>query len=167
MKSLQLLALLGVSALTCTPGMAQTADRTPQEQHNLERATDFYTNIIGKLKVEQFKDYVAPTFIEHHPGLDGKLASLEAYFTDVRQKNPKGTPPEKVLVSLVDGDLVALVVVRGKHIDKQDPSKSYLRLGVEVMRFKDDKQVEHWDEEAVLDNPKVAALLGAARTAVR
>ena len=167
MKSLQLLALTGLSALTCTAALAQTPDRTPQEQHTLERATDFYTNIIGKLKVEQFKDYVAPTFIEHHPGLDGKLESLVAYFTAVRQKNPKGTPPEKVLVSLVDGDLVALVVVRGKHIDKQDPSKSYLKLGVEVMRFKDDKQVEHWDEEAVLDNPKVAALLGAARTAIR
>ena len=167
MKSLHLLALLGVSALTCTPVLAQTTARTPQEQHTLERATDFYTNIIGKLQVERFKDYVAPTFIEHHPGLDGKLESLEAYFTEVRQKNPKGMSAEKVLISLVDGDLVALVVVRGKHIDKQDPSKSYLKLGVEVMRFKDDKQVEHWDEQAVLDNPKVAALLGAARTATR
>ena len=167
MKSLHLLALLGVSALTCTPALAQTSGRTAQEQHTLERATDFYTDIIAKMKVEQFKDYVAPTFIEHNPGLDGKLESLEAYFTEARKKDPKGMPPQKVVVSLVDGDLVALVVVRGKHVDKKDPSKSYLKLGVEVMRFKDDKQVEHWDEESRLDNPKVAALLGNAQTASR
>src|SRR5262245_32894752 len=108
MKPLHLLALLGVTALACTPALAQTSARTAEEQHTLERATDFYVNIIAKMKVEQFKDYVAPTFIEHHPGLDGKLESLEAYFSDLRKKDPKGMPPQKVLVSLVDGDLVAL-----------------------------------------------------------
>jgi predicted SnoaL-like aldol condensation-catalyzing enzyme len=168
MKPLQWLALAGLTALTCNPLLAQTSARTPEEQKTLDRATEFYTNIIGKLKVEQFKDYVAPTFIEHHPGVDGNLDSLVAYFTAVRQKNPNGMPPEKVLVSLVDRDLVALVVVRGKHIDKKDPSKSYLKLGVEVMRFKDGKQVEHWDEEANLtDDAKVASLLGSAQSTLR
>jgi predicted SnoaL-like aldol condensation-catalyzing enzyme len=153
-------AILALGLAATQGAQAQARVRSPQERRNLERVTYFIEDVLLKLKTDQFKDYVAPRFIEHHPGVDGTLEGLVGYFNELKQKNPNGLPPEKILVSMVDGDLVALLVVRDTVIDKNDASKSYRKLGIEIVRVKDGKQVEHWDEESTLaDSPQVAALL--------
>jgi predicted SnoaL-like aldol condensation-catalyzing enzyme len=158
-KTCSAFAILALGLLATQGAQAQARVRSPQEQRNLQRVTYFIEDVLLKLKTEEFKDYVAPRFIEHHPGVDGTLEGLVAYFNQLKKQNPNGLPPEKILVSMVDGDLVALLVVRDTVIDKQDASKSYRKLGIEIVRVKDGKQVEHWDEESTLDSPQVAALL--------
>ena len=135
------MALLGLAAPAVAPA------RTPQEQRNLDIAMDFIVNVLPSLQLDRFKDYVAPHFIEHHPGVDGNLESLLGYFREVKKSNPNGLPKPQVIVSTADGDLVTIVLVRSQEKDPHDSSKSILKLGVEVIRLKNGKQVEHWDEE--------------------
>jgi predicted SnoaL-like aldol condensation-catalyzing enzyme len=165
MKRLLALPFAIVGLLATTSLIAQTPSkaRTEPEQRTLDRALDFYQNILGGLQIEKFKDYVAPHFIEHHPGVDGNRESLEKYFSERRKSNPNGLPV-KILLSMVDGDLVTMLVVRGAEADPKDAAKGQIRLGVEVLRIKDGKQVEHWDEEMLATDPALQHLIKAKAT---
>lgn len=142
--------VVGLNPFVQSYAQAQCAARTAEEQHNLERMLDFYNNVLIPLKTERFKDYVAPTFIEHYPGMNGSLAALKELFDGMKKDHPNGLPPSKPVLAMVDGDLVTLVVVRETVKDPKDPSKNHQLLGFETMRVKDGKQVEHWEEHMAL-----------------
>jgi predicted SnoaL-like aldol condensation-catalyzing enzyme len=120
--------------------------RTPEEQRNLDRAVDFYQNVIRAVKPERLKEFVSPKFIEHNPEVDGTLESITHYFEEAKKKYPEGRPPAQIVHAFVEGDLVCLIVVRSIEPDPKDSTKSLARLGMEIVRIKDGKQVEHWDE---------------------
>ena len=150
-------AVLVNSASAQAPAQGTAPHRTPEEQRNLGIAVDFFANVIQKRDVDRFKEFVAPTFIEHNPNLAGNLASLESRFREIIQADPKGElKPLRIVAQAVEDDLVILVIEKGEVADPKDPAKKYVQLGVEVVRLKDGKQVEHWDEKMrVADAAKV------------
>jgi predicted SnoaL-like aldol condensation-catalyzing enzyme len=154
MRTIVVLVALGFVGHSGVKAQAQAnhLHRTPEEQRNLDKVTDFFTNVLHPMKIERFKEYVAPTFVEHNPHLDGKLDALVELFSHIREKKPEGLGPFKVVVRLVEGDLVCLIVERGIISDPDNPTHQYMQLGLEVVRMKDGKQVEHWDEKMKLSD---------------
>jgi predicted SnoaL-like aldol condensation-catalyzing enzyme len=152
MKSLVSTAAIAVPFLFSGDyACADNASRTAAEQHNLEIVVDFIQNVLTPLKVERFKNYVSPTFIEHTPVVAGNLESLVNYFKKLKEQFPNGLPPSKIVQASVDGDLVTLIVVRETQADPLDSTKKIWKLGIEMIRLKDGKQVEHWDENMIPD----------------
>lgn len=118
-------------------------NRTVAEQRNLDAMMEFYFHVIHPLDIDRFKEFVAPTYIEHYPGLAGNLESLKKFFGDMKQKYPHGLSDERLVLATVDGDLVTLIVERNKTPISKESSGL---LGVEIFRVKDGKQIEHWEE---------------------
>jgi predicted SnoaL-like aldol condensation-catalyzing enzyme len=128
--------------------------RTAEEQRNVDRAVYLTENVLGKNRIDQIKDYVAPTWVEHHPSVDGNLDAAVAFFKNLAAQSPPpqadSGPRNKVLFSFAEGDLVALVVLRQEATDPAMGPDKFGQLGLEVLRMKDGKQVEHWDEQLKL-----------------
>jgi predicted SnoaL-like aldol condensation-catalyzing enzyme len=135
-------------------GDAPAHKRTAEEQRNVDRAVYLIENVLGKNQFDQIKDYAAPTWVEHHPGVDGNLDSAVDFFKNLAAQSPSpqadNGPRNKVLFSFAEGDLVALVVLRQEATDPAMGPDKFGQLGLEVLRMKDGKQVEHWDEQLKL-----------------
>jgi predicted SnoaL-like aldol condensation-catalyzing enzyme len=120
------------------------AARTASERHNLKFVLDFFGTVFKPLKTDQFPKYFAPDYIEHEAGIP--KGGVSALIETIKKQFPKGLPTEKFVLTLVDGDLVALVLDKDQGPDPQDPQKRKRILGFDVLRIKNDKIVEHWSE---------------------
>jgi predicted SnoaL-like aldol condensation-catalyzing enzyme len=135
---------------------AQPPVRTPEEQRNLDTAIDFFQNVLRAGKTERLKEFVPPKFIEHNPEVDGTLESITHYFEARKKAHPEARPPVKIVQAFAAGDLVCLIIVRGTEPDPKDKNRTLAKLGVEMIRLKDGKQVEHWDEHMLADDAAAA-----------
>jgi predicted SnoaL-like aldol condensation-catalyzing enzyme len=122
--------------------------RTAGEQRDLDRTLKFWRDVFEPLQMEQFKDYIATDYIEHDTAIPegGGLSALVDEMNRVRTQVPNGLPPAQFVFTLVDGDLVALVTEKPAPAEGQDASQTRKILGIELMRIKNGKMVEHWGD---------------------
>ena len=141
MKPLILGATIISASLLSVALSGQSSGRTTAEQRNLDRASEWILDVFSGMKVDRWKDYVADDLIEHNPCCTGGLAELLKFFTPPRPPRPRPMPVH----TIVDGDLVLFVMPGSIVADRGNPSQLNQELRIELIRMRDGKQAEHWD----------------------
>ena len=139
-SSIVALTIVGVSFLI-TDVSGQSSARTAAEQRNVDRASEWLLDVFSGMKVDRWKDYVAEDLIEHNPCCTGGLAELLKFFTPPRPPRPRPEPVH----TIVDGDLVLFVLPGAVTKNENNPSRLKQQLRIELIRMRDGKQAEHWD----------------------
>lgn len=119
------------------------AARNAIEQRNLKSVLGLWEDAFIPLNLEKLQDAYAEEHVEHHPCCTGR-AEVMQFFAALKQRNPRGLPQPTLTHTLVDGELVALISVVGTEPDANDLSRTNERLGVDVLRVRNDQIVEHW-----------------------
>jgi predicted SnoaL-like aldol condensation-catalyzing enzyme len=147
--------LIAVTAALASAGGALAATsaappygRTADEQRVLDVTRDFWHNVFTPLKVEKFKDYVNEDFIEHYPGMKGGLDNMVAFIGEWKKQHPNGLPPSKEILGMVDGDLTLLLLEGEIVASSTAPAKPVQDIKLELIRITNQKQSEHWDNDA-------------------
>jgi len=139
MKANLVCSALGLLALGCIPLAAQSGP----EAKNQKLVEDWWREVVVAGHVDLAPRYMADTYVEHDPNITGGRAEFVAYYGKNGAKPiPKALPvaPAKVLAK---GDYVALVFA---HPEKEPKtSTAYEYFTYEVLRIKDGKIQEHWD----------------------
>jgi len=139
MRTKAMSCALPLLALGCVPLTAQSG----AEAKNQKLVEDWWREVVVAGHVELAPKYMADTYVEHDPNINGGRAEFVAYYGKNGAKpilKVLPMPPAKVLAK---GDRVALVFA---HPEK-DPktSTAYEYFTYEVVRVADGKIQEHWD----------------------
>ena len=133
-----------LAALSLTSANAQAP--TSQMERNKALVLDFWREVFEAQNAAAANKYLAEDYIQHNPTVQGGRAGFVDFFSRI-WKQPKPVkptlqnPPELIIA---EGDLVTLVWKR-KLPEPTDKTKTYDAYWFDVMRVKDGKLVEHWD----------------------
>lgn len=122
--------------------------QSPQSQteRNKVLVLDFWRVVFEAQNVEGAKNYLSEDYIQHNPNVKTGRSGFVEFFSKIwKQPRPVEAtlrnPPELVIA---EGDLVTLVWKR--HLpEPSDKTKTYEAFWFDVLRVKDGKLVEHWD----------------------
>ena len=114
-----------------------SADRTPEEQRNLEHVLGLFRDVLQPLDASQVDRYIAPDYIQHSPMAAPGRESLKAFLTFIRGQNPHAS--QRLLRSFVDGDHVILHY----HVKRNPQDRGF--VVIDIFRLRDGMIVEHWD----------------------
>lgn len=127
-----------------SPASAQS----PQSQTESNKALvlDFWRVVFEAQNAEAANTYLAEDYIQHNPNVKSGRAGFVDFFSKM-WKQPK--PVEATLrnppaLVVAEGDLVTLVFKR-QIPEPTDTTKRYEAFWFDVLRVKDGKLVEHWD----------------------
>jgi predicted SnoaL-like aldol condensation-catalyzing enzyme len=122
--------------------------QSPQSQMERNKALvlDFWRVVFEAQNAEAAKTYLAEDYIQHNPNVPTGRAGFIDFFSKI-WKQPK--PVEATLrnppaLVMAEGDLVTLVFKR-QVPEPADTTKRYEAFWFDVLRVKDGKLVEHWD----------------------
>ena len=113
---------------------------------NKKIVTDFYRLVFEPRNPDLIEQYIAPDFVEHHPGIEGGRDGLVKFLKTLpRPANDDigsgmKDPPSHIVA---EGDLVTFLF-REKSSDPKEETKSYDRFAFDMFRIKNGKIVEHW-----------------------
>jgi steroid delta-isomerase-like uncharacterized protein len=158
--------LFGASACGDKKPAGQTGDSTAtsatltsgaeaQEQKNAEASRMFVEEVFNKGNMAYIDQYVAPDFVDHTPSPEQEpgTAGLKKMFTEWHAAMPD--MKASVINVITQGDLVAMQVSMsgtqtGPMMGMPATGKKMDITGVDILRMKDGKAVEHWgySEEA-------------------
>jgi predicted SnoaL-like aldol condensation-catalyzing enzyme len=151
MKSL-VVAFLAAGTVAAPFAVAQDrhSGRTDAEQRNLDFVLDFWNNVWTKRDPVRVKQIYAADYIEHNPVVVGGVDGIVEYVTKARERErrlglPGPTRSADFLMTMVDGDIVTLIFPR-QLPDPCQPGKTIPHMGFEMLRVRDNKIVEHWDD---------------------
>ena len=144
MKSTSVIVASILTAVLFSSAGAQS----PQSQTDRNKALvlDFWRVVFEAQNAEAAKSYLAEDYIQHNPNVKTGRAAFVDFFSKM-WKQPK--PVEATLrnppaLVVAEGDLVTLVWKR-QLPEPTDTTKRYEAFWFDVMRVKDGKLVEHWD----------------------
>jgi predicted SnoaL-like aldol condensation-catalyzing enzyme len=117
-----------------------------QTERNKALVLDFWRVVFQAQNAEAANNYLAEDYIQHNPNVKSGRAAFIDFFGKI-WKQPK--PVEATLKNppalvIAEGDLVTLVWKRLRP-EPTDTTKRYEAFWFDVMRVKDGKLVEHWD----------------------
>ena len=128
--------MIPMALALCVPSAnAQTRD-VKTEEANKKMVVTFYQALFGDHDLSAAEKYVAPSYIQHNPGLPDGRDAMVNMAKGLFANAPKGKADIRKVAD--DGDLVWLHV-RGQF--GPGPASSV----VDIFRVKDGKIVEHWD----------------------
>ena len=133
--SLQRFMIPMAVAFCVSSASAQTRD-VKTEEANKKLVVAFYQSFFGDHDLSSAEKYLAPSYIQHNPGLPDGRDALVNMAKGLFANAPKGKADIRQVAA--DGDLVWLHV-RGQF--GPGPASSV----VDIFRVKDGKIVEHWD----------------------
>jgi len=127
-----------------SPANAQSP-QSPTER-NKALVLDFWRVVFEAQNAEAANTYLAEDYIQHNPNVKSGRAGFVDFFSKM-WKQPK--PVEATLrnppaLVVAEGDLVTLVFKR-QIPEPTDTTKRYEAFWFDVLRVKDGKLVEHWD----------------------
>jgi predicted SnoaL-like aldol condensation-catalyzing enzyme len=132
-------ALTGLCALSCALALATSARaETPQEARNKQIAIAFYNAALNEKNWDKARTYMGPRYVQHSIYMQDGPAGLEDLVRRIKQQFPDNRG--EIKLAFADGDIVVLYL----HVTRtrQDPGWAV----IEMMRLKNDKVVEHWDD---------------------
>jgi len=122
--------------------------QSPQSQTERNKALvlEFWRVVFEAQNAAAANNYLAEDYIQHNPNVKSGRAGFVNFFSGI-WKQPK--PVEATLrnppaLVVAEGDLVTLVWKR-QLPEPADTTKRYEAFWFDVMRVKDGKLVEHWD----------------------
>ncbi len=128
--------------------VSSASAQTPQSQPERNKALvlDFWRVVFEAQNAQAANNYLAEDYIQHNPNVKSGRAAFVDFFSKM-WKQPK--PVEATLKNppalvVAEGDLVTLVWKR-QLPEPSDTTKRYEAFWFDVMRVKDGKLVEHWD----------------------
>jgi predicted SnoaL-like aldol condensation-catalyzing enzyme len=140
-KAKLLSGALALLAIGCVPMTAQTS--AAQEKKNQKMVMDWYREVVVSGHVDLVPKYMADSYVEHDPNFNGGRAEFVAHYEKMGAKPIPKTLPMAPAQAIAKGDYVVLVFA---HPDK-DPktSTAYEYFTYDVVKVKDGKIQEHWD----------------------
>jgi predicted SnoaL-like aldol condensation-catalyzing enzyme len=136
-KASLLAGALTLAVFCCAPLVAQS--NSAQESKNQQMVLNWYRDVIMSGHVDQASKYMADDYIEHDPTISGGRAGFLQHYSSALARPAQAKPVE----AFAKGDYVVLT---WEHSDK-DPQTStpYKYFTYDVVRVKDGKIQEHWD----------------------
>ncbi|HEX4025851.1 MAG TPA: ester cyclase [Steroidobacteraceae bacterium] len=141
-------AVTGLCALVCVLALATSAHaETAQEARNKQIAIAFYNAALNEKNWDKARTYIGPRYVQHSIYMEDGPAGLEDLVKRIKKQFPDNRG--EIKLAFADGDIVVLYL----HVTRtrQDPGWAV----IEMMRLKNDKVVEHWDDLQRI--PKAAA----------
>jgi predicted SnoaL-like aldol condensation-catalyzing enzyme len=119
---------------------------------------NWYRDVIMSGHVDQASKYMADDYIEHDPTISGGRAGFVQHYSTASARPPMAKPS----VAFAKGDYVVLAWERSDN----DPTTAtpYRYFMYDVVRVKNGKVQEHWDnEKATIYVPSGASLASAVQ----
>jgi predicted SnoaL-like aldol condensation-catalyzing enzyme len=132
-------AVSALCALACLLALATNARaETAQEARNKQIAIAFYNAALNEKNWDKARTYIGPRYVQHSIYMQDGPAGLEDLVRRIRKQFPDNRG--EIERAFADGDIVVLYL----HVTRtrQDPGWAV----IEMMRLKNDKVVEHWDD---------------------
>jgi predicted SnoaL-like aldol condensation-catalyzing enzyme len=138
-----------IAAIVLAGLLSITANaQSPQSETERNKALvlEFWRVVFQAQNADAAKNYLAEDYIQHNPLVKSGRSGFVEFFSKI-WKQPKPVeatlrnPPDLVIA---EGDLVTLVWKR-RLPEPNDKTKTYEAFWFDVMRVKDGKLVEHWD----------------------
>lgn len=135
------IALLGAAAMllaaACVPISAQT--NAAQADKNQKMVLNWYHDVVVLGHVSEASRYMADDYVEHDPRISGGRAGFVRYY-----ENASARPAEaKEITAFAQGDYVVIVWQRADKDPKTSTPYTYATF--ELVRLKNGKIAEHWD----------------------
>jgi predicted SnoaL-like aldol condensation-catalyzing enzyme len=122
--------------------------QSPQSQteRNKVLVLDFWRVVFEAQNAEAANNYLAEDYIQHNPNVKSGRAGFVDFFSKMwKQPKPvEATLRNQPALVVAEGDLVTLVWKR-QLPEPTDTTKRYEAFWFDVMRVKDGKLAEHWD----------------------
>jgi|SRR5215469_3284285 len=114
---------------------------------NKKIVSDFYRLVFEPRNADLIDQYVAASFVEHNPRVEGGRNGLAKFLKALPPPanddiGPDMKNPPAYIVA--EGDLVTFLF-KQTATDSKDKTKTYDRFSFDMFRIKDGKIVEHWD----------------------
>jgi predicted SnoaL-like aldol condensation-catalyzing enzyme len=132
-------AVSALCALACLLALATNPRaETAQEARNKQIAIAFYNAALNEKNWDKARTYIGPRYVQHSIYMQDGPAGLEDLVRRIRKQFPDNRG--EIERAFADGDIVVLYL----HVTRtrQDPGWAV----IEMMRLKNDKVVEHWDD---------------------
>lgn len=132
-------AVTGLWALACVLALGASARaETAQEARNKQIAIAFYNAALNEKNWDKARTYMGPHYVQHSIYMEDGPAGLEDLVKRIKKQFPDNRG--EIKLAFADGDIVVLYL----HVTRtrQDPGWAV----IEMMRLKNDKVVEHWDD---------------------
>jgi predicted SnoaL-like aldol condensation-catalyzing enzyme len=129
------------------PTTPQTAPMTAQEKKNLDTVLTWWREVIQSRHTELAEKYQAEDYIQHNPNISTGRAAFIKFFGSLGppvNPIPSKLTPEPV-VKGAKGDFVWLIWER-EDKDPRDATKTYHYNTFDILRFRNGKVQEHWDD---------------------
>ena len=132
-RSLLFLATLVVLAFS----VSSFAERTQQEQDNIDLVVEFYNVALNDLNAEKALTYLGDTYIQHNPVAQNGPEGLAGFINYLKGQFPQNH--NDIKKAYADGDHVFL------HVHSKRTPDSRGNAIIDIFRVDDGKIVEHWD----------------------
>lgn len=143
---LKKLLLSTVSTVFIIIASLSHADRSSQEQANIDLVVAFYNLALNDKNVEKAKDYLGDTYIQHNPVAQDGVTGFVGFINYLKSQFPQNH--NEIKRAYADGDHVFLHV----HSKRQPGDRG--SAIIDIFRVADGKIVEHWDViQAIPEKP--------------
>jgi len=138
LKAAVLLKLkLSVILLLVACSGSATAERSKQEQTNLDLVVEFYNLALNDKNVEKAKTYLGDKYIQHNPVAQDGPEGFVGFINYLKNQFPQNHNEIKQV--FVDGDHVFL------HVHSKRTPDARGSAIIDIFRLENGKIVEHWD----------------------
>ena len=136
--------LLAIAVLLITTTGASVYAQTPDlETTNQQLVLDWYREVITFGHVELAPKYMADTYIEHDPYINGGRKEFVAFYGKAHPRPIQRRLPSPPAVAFAKGDFVVLVWERPDQDARTGTPYTYFTY--DVARVKDGRIQEHWN----------------------
>jgi predicted SnoaL-like aldol condensation-catalyzing enzyme len=149
------LCCTAMAACVCLPLAAQSG--SSQENKNEQMVLNWYRDVILSGHVDQAPKYMADDYIEHDPTISGGRAGFVRHYSNRAARPPMMKPAE----AFAKGDYVVLVWERSDKDPKTSTPYKYFMY--DVVRVKNGRIQEHWDNAKATTSVPAASSLPAAQ----
>ena len=147
----------------CLLSLYTPASADDMEDANMVLMKKFYKEVVNMGKVDLMDQLCAADFIEHEeiPGFEPNREGVKKMFKAYRAAFPD--LKFEVNMMFAKGDKVVTYITmsgtqKGPFMDMPASGKKFSAKGIDILRFKDGKAVEHW---GVTDTMAMMQQLGA------
>ena len=113
------------------------AERTKQEQTNLDLVVEFYNLALNDKNVEKAKTYLGEVYIQHNPVAQDGPEGFVGFINYLKGQFPQNH--NEIKAAFVDGDHVFL------HVHSKRTPDALGSAIIDIFRVDNGKIVEHWD----------------------
>jgi len=138
LKAAVLLKLkLSVILLLVACSGSATAERSKQEQTNLDLVVEFYNLALNDKNVEKAKTYLGDKYVQHNPVAQDGPEGFVGFINYLKNQFPQNH--NEIKQAFVDGDHVFL------HVHSKRTPDARGSAIIDIFRLENGKIVEHWD----------------------